>query len=171
MNKLKNILLLVLLVSSTIAFSQTKESAIKDATATTKANIDMDFDTVIKHTLPAVLDMMGGKDAALQVLKSTMEGAKAQGLVFEKAEVIKVSELTKEQGQSRCIVEGYTQMTMSGQRVKTKIHYIGIYNDVDKYWWFVEAKQLNNKVLANKILPNFETALEIPEDDVQVEKI
>lgn len=171
MNKLKNILLLAIIAASTLAFSQTKESALKDATATTKANLDMDFDTVIKHTLPAVLEMMGGKDAALQVLKSTMEGAKAQGLVFEKSEIVNVSELTKEQGQLRCVVEGYTQMTMSGQRVKSKNYYIGIYNEVDKHWWFVEAKQLKNKVLANNILPNFETSLEIPEDDVQVEKI
>jgi hypothetical protein len=171
MNKLKNILLLVLLVSSTIAFSQTKESAIKDATALSKAKLNMDFDTVIKHTLPAVLDMMGGKEAALEVLKSTMEGAKTQGLVVEKSEVLNVSKVTKEQGQSRCVVEGYTQMTMSGQRVKTKTYYLGIYNDVDKHWWFVEANQLTNKVLVNKILPNFETALEIPDIDVQVEKI
>lgn len=171
MNKLKKILFIAVVAVGSVAFSQTKESALKDASATLKANMDMDYETMIKHSLPAVLDMMGGKDAALKVLKSTMEGAKAQGLVIEKSEIVNVSELKKEQGQSRCIVKGDTQMTMSGQRVKTKIHYIGIYNDVDKYWWFVEAKQLKNKVLANKILPNFETSLEIPEDEVEVEKI
>ncbi|NRD18556.1 hypothetical protein HNV08_00735 [Winogradskyella eckloniae] len=171
MNKLKKIVLLAFITVSTIAFSQTKESALNDATATVKANLNMDFETVVKHTLPAVLDMMGGKEAALKVLKSTMESAKAQGLVIEKADVISVSKITKEQGQSRCIMKGYTEMTMSGQRVKSTIHFVGIYNDVDNYWWFVEAKQLKNEVLANKIAPNFETSLEIPEDDVQVEEL
>ncbi|WP_299098180.1 hypothetical protein [uncultured Winogradskyella sp.] len=171
MNKLKKILLLIIIAISTVSFSQTKESALNDATAAIKANLDLDFDTVVKHTLPAVLDMMGGKEAALQVLKSTMEGAKAQGLVIEKADVINVSKIIKEQGQSRCIMTGYTEMTMSGQRVKSTIHFVGIYNDVDNYWWFVEAKQLKNEVLVNKIVPNFETSLEIPEDDVQVEEI
>ncbi|MUU79090.1 hypothetical protein [Winogradskyella endarachnes] len=171
MNKLKKIVLLALITVSTIAFSQTKESALNDATAAVKANLDMNFDIVVKHTLPAVLDMMGGKEAALQVLKSTMEGAKAQGLVIEKSDVISVSKVTKEQGQSRCIMTSYTEMIMSGQRVKSTIHFVGIYNDVDNYWWFIEAKQLKNEVLANKIAPNFETSFEIPEDAVQVEKI
>ena len=171
MNKLKTILPFVIMVISLSVFSQTKTDALQDAKTTSKATLEMDFDTLLKHTLPSVLEMMGGKEATLKVLKTTFEGMKAQGFVFEKADINGVSEIVNEQGQYRCVVEGYNQMKMSKQRISSKSYLLGIYNDVDKYWWFIEAKQLQNKAFINEILPDFETSLEIPEDDVKVEEI
>tara|TARA_R110002049_G_scaffold213832_2_gene385287 strand:+ start:416 stop:937 length:522 start_codon:yes stop_codon:yes gene_type:complete len=171
MNKLKKTLLFVLIAISTTVFSQTKESALKDAKTTSKATLAMDFETVLKHTLPSVLDMMGGKDAAIKVLKSTFEGMKTQGFKFEKADILGVSEVVEEQGQYRCVVESYNQMTMSGQRISSKSYLLGIYNEEGKFWWFIEAKQLKNDALVDKVLPDFETKLDIPEDDMKVEQI
>lgn len=171
MNKLKKILLLVLVATSINVFSQTKEDALKDAKATSKATLDMDFETLLKYTLPSVIEVMGGKDATLNVLKTTFEGMKLQGFVFEKADINSVSDIVKEQGQLRCVVEGYNQMKMSKQRISSKSYLLGIYNDTDKHWWFIEAKQLKNSAFIDKILPDFETNLEIPEDDVKVEAI
>lgn len=171
MNKLKSITLVVALMFGTSVFAQTKTEALKDAKATSSATIKMDFDTVLKYTLPSALDMMGGKDAALKVVQATYEGMLSQGFVFEKAEVIGVSEIVKEQGQYRCVVENFNQMVMSKQRISSKSYLLGIYNEADKHWWFIEASQLKNEALKNQILPNFETKLSIPEDDVKVEPI
>lgn len=171
MNKLKKLLLLVLIAISVNAFSQTKADALKDAKITSKATLEMDFETLLQYTLPSVIDMMGGKNAALKVLTTTFEGMKAQGFVFEKADINNVSDIVEEQGQFRCVVEGYNQMKMSEQRLSSKSYLLGIYNDVDKHWWYIEAKQLKNKALADKILPNFETKLIIPEDEVKAEAI
>lgn len=115
--------------------------------------------------------MMGGKDAAIKVLKSTFEGMKTQGFKFEKADILGVSEVVEEQGQYRCVVESYNQMTMSGQRISSKSYLLGIYNEEGKFWWFIEAKQLKNDALVDKVLPDFETKLDIPEDDMKVEQI
>lgn len=170
-NKLKKLLLLVMVTSSICAFSQTKEDALKDAKTTSKATLQMDFETVLNHTLPKVVDLMGGKDAALTLLKSTFESMKIQGFVFEKADILSVSEIVKEQKQYRCVIEGYNQMKMASQRIKSKSYLLGIYNEADEFWWFIEAKQLKNKEMLNQVIPNFETNLEIPEDDVEVEPI
>lgn len=171
MSKLKKILLFVIIVSSSSVFCQTKEDALNDAKAISKATLDMNFETVIKHTLPSVLEMMGGEDAALKVIQSTYANMKAKGIVFEKAEINKVTDFANEHGQYRCVVEGFNQMTASGQRVKSKVYYLGIYNAADKLWWFIEGNQVKNKEFLDKILPNFETKLTIPEDDVKVEAI
>ena len=171
MTKFKKLMLLVLVISSVSVFSQTKEDALKDAKTTSKATLEMDFKTVLKHTLPKVLDMMGGEEAALTLLESTFEGMKTQGFAFEKADIIGVSEIVEEQGQHRCVIEGFNQMKMSGQRIKSKSYLLGIYNETDGFWWFVEAKQLKNKAMVDMVLPNFETSLDIPDDDVQVEQI
>ncbi len=171
MNKFKKIGLLVMLASCVSVFSQTKEDALKDAKTTSKATLEMDFETVLDHTLPTVLDLMGGKEAALTLLKSTFESMQTQGFVFEKADILSVSEIVKEQGQYRCVIEGYNQMKMSSQRIKSKSYLLGIYNEADGFWWFIEAKQLKNKEILDQVIPNFETSLEIPEDDVEAEAI
>ena len=88
MNK---IALLVFFVINFYSFSQTKEEALKDAKNTANATLKMDFETVIKHTLPAVVELMGGKDAALKLLKNTFNKMKEEGFVFEKAEILNVS--------------------------------------------------------------------------------
>ena len=171
MNNIKRILRFVLIATSVNVFSQTKTDAIKDAKTTSTATLKMEFETVLKHTLPSVLDMMGGKDAALKVIESTFENMKTQGFKFEKADIIGVSEIVKEQGQYRCIVEGFNQMVISQQRISSKSTLLGIYNQADNYWWFIEANKLKNDALTNQILPDFKTSLEIPDDDVKVEPI
>lgn len=171
MNKFKKTMFVLIMALSISAFAQTKEDALKDAETTSKATLEMDFKTVLKHTLPKVVELMGGEDAALTLLKNTFDGMKTQGFVFEKADINGVSEIVEEQGQYRCVIEGFNQMKMSGQRIKSKSYLLGIYNDVDKYWWFIEAKQLKNEAMLDMVLPNFETSLNIPEDDMQMEPI
>ncbi len=164
--------MLVLLIASSISvFSQTKEDALKDAKITSKATLAMDFETVLDHTLPKVVDLMGGKEAAVTLLKTTFDSMKTQGFVFEKADILNVSEIVEEQGQKRCVVEGFNQMKMAGQRIKSKSYLLGIYNEADGFWWFIEAKQLKNKAVLDQVIPNFETSLDIPDDDVSVEQI
>ena len=171
MNKFKKIMLVVLITTSLSAISQNKEDALSDAKITSKATLEMDFKTVLKHTLPKVVSMMGGEDAALTLLKSTFESMASQGFVFEKADIISVSDIVEEQGQYRCVIEGYNQMKMANQRIKSKSYLLGIYNSDEGYWWFVEAKQLKNQAMIDVVLPNFETKLDIPDDDVQLEQI
>jgi len=171
MNKFKTLVLIAIIAIGVNGFSQTKTDALRDAKITSTASLEMNFETVLKHTLPSVLDMMGGKDNALKVIESTFENMKTQGFVFEKADINGVSEIVKEQGQYRCVVEGFNQMVMAGQRISSKSYLLGIYNDADNYWWFIEAKQFKNDALKDQILPNFETALEIPDDDLKVEPI
>ncbi len=171
MTNIKKVLLVVLITISANGFSQTKTDALRDAKIASKASLEMDFETVLKHTLPSLLDMMGGKDAALKVIASTFENMKTQGFIFEKADINGVSEIVKEQGQYRCIVEGFNQMVISQQRISSKSTLLGIYNQADNYWWFIEANKLKNDALTNQILPDFKTSLEIPDDDVKVEPI
>ncbi len=171
MNKLKTLSLLIFITVCFSGFSQSKESALKDAKITSKATLEMDFETVLKHTLPKVVDLMGGKEAALTLLTSTFDGMKTQGFVFEKADILNVTDIVEEQGQKRCMVEGYNQMKMANQRIKSKSYLLGIYNTSEAYWWFIEAKQLKNKALLDEVIPNFETSLDIPDDDVNVEQI
>ena len=176
MNKLsfKLITLFVFCLSASV-FSQTNEelkaSALRDAKATSKATLEMDFETVFKHTYPSIIEVMGGKESGLKLLKDTFDGMKTQGFVFEKADIISVSDIVFEQDEYRCYVEGYNQMTMSGMRIKATSYLLGIYNKEKEVWYFIEAKQMSNKAMMDKVLPGFETSLEIPEGSTTTEQI
>ncbi|TXG37192.1 hypothetical protein [Seonamhaeicola maritimus] len=174
MNKLFKTLVILLMISG-ISYAQTteasKEGALRDAKTTSEATLKMDFETVLKYTYPPVLGLMGGKEKAIELLTTTFDTMKEQGFVFEKADVVAVSDVVFEQDQYRCYVEGYNQMTMSGMRIKSKSYLLGIYNAENKIWNFIEAKQLKNPALKDMVLPDFITALEIPDDETTTEQL
>ena len=169
--KMKKLALIIVLLCANLGFAQTKEDALTDAKITSEATLKEDYKTVFKYTLPSVIKLMGGEEAGLKILEDTFSQMKTQGFVFEKAEVIAVSDIVFEQDQHRCVVEGFNQMVMSNMRIKSKSYLLGIYNEDAKHWYFIEAKQIKNKALLDMILPNFETSLTIPEDDMTSEPI
>ena len=176
MNKLSfKLITLFVVCLSVSAFSQTDEelkvSALRDAKTTSKATLEMDFETVFKHTYPSIITIMGGKENGLKLLKDTFDGMKTQGFVFEKADIISVSDIVFEQDEHRCYVEGYNQMTMNNMRIKAKSYLLGIYNKEKELWYFIEAKQLANKPMMDQVLPDFKTGLEIPEGTMTTEQL
>ena len=150
--------------------SQTKEEAIRDAKKTAKATLASDFKTVLDYTYPPILKIMGGKEKALALITSSMKNIEKDGFKFEKADVISASEVVKEQNQYRCYIKNKYVMTINNQKITSEAYLLGIYNDVDKVWNFIEAKELANPSIS-QILPDFKTALIIPQRKVVTEKM
>jgi hypothetical protein len=175
MSKHNSLTIMLLLVCSSISFSQNftelKEYALRDAKITSQATLKMDFETVLKYTHPGVISLMGGHDKGLEMVKSIFDGMLSQGFVFEKADVLNASDVVFEQNEYRCSIEGFNQFKMSGMRIKSKSYLLGIYNETNKFWYFIEAKQLKNKTMLDMVLPNFKTSLIIPDDDIVTEII
>ena len=161
----------ILLLLTTSVFAQTKEDAIRDAKITSEATLKEDYKTVIKHTYPAVVNLMGGEENAINFINMTFEGMKSQGFSFEKADVVSVSDVVFEQDQYRCYVENFNVMKMSNMRINSKSFLLGLYNNEGKFWYFLEAKQLKSNELMDAVLPNFETSLVIPDDEMTTEPI
>ncbi|HRV54757.1 MAG: hypothetical protein R2802_08085 [Flavobacteriaceae bacterium] len=168
---------LTLFLLAGMGFSQEKDLetlkawALKNAQTTSNATLSGDYRTVLQYTLPSVLEMMGGMESAVALLEETFAGMKEQGFAFEKAEVVNVSDIVFEQEEYRCYVECFNQMKFNGMRIKSKSYLLGIYNQENDLWYFLEAKQLKNLVLANEVLPDFETNLVIPDDVMETEEI
>lgn len=164
-------ILLIFLFSCLLGFSQTKETALRDAKAASKATLEGNFNELLNYTYPPIIEMMGGREAALKAVEASIEQMKSQGFVFEKADVVAVSDIVKEDNQYRCYVEGNNQMKMGNQRIFSKSYLLGIYDDKKGKWYYLEAERLKNKALVDKILPNFKTSLKIPDDEMKTEVI
>lgn len=166
---------LIIVLFSISSFSQSKkelkESAIRDAKITAKATLNSDFETVLKHTYPSILKLMGGKKQAISFIKTTFDDMKKQGFVFEKANFISISDIIEEQNQIRCFIENENVMKMPTMRIHSKSFLLGIYNKEQKIWYFLEADKLKNKAIADQVLPNFKTSLNIPSNKITTTKI
>ncbi|GAA3591583.1 hypothetical protein Q4Q39_05110 [Flavivirga amylovorans] len=175
MNKAFSTIVMLLLFCGSITFAQSTEElkalALRDAKTASQATLKMDFDKLLDYTYPSILELMGGKEKAIELLKSTFNTMKESGFVFEKAEILGVSDVVFEDDQYRCYIEGFNQMVMSGKRMKSKSYLFGIYNSEAKFWYFMEAKQLKNEAMMNLVFPNFKTSLKIPEDEMTTEDI
>jgi hypothetical protein len=61
-------------------------------------------------------------------------------------------------------------MKFNDQKITSEAYLFGIYNEEQKSWNFIEAKQLANSAI-NQVLPDFKTELIIPQGKVSTEKI
>ena len=172
---MKHILCLLLFVAGSIAFAQDKDElkaqAIKEAKIASQATLDEDFKTVVEYTYPEVLKLMGGKEKAVAFIKSSFDALREDDFVFEKADVLSASDVIFEDDEYRCYIENFNQMVIGNMRVKSKSYLLGIYDDNVKHWYFLEAKQLKNQQMVDMVLPNFETSLNIPEDETTTEMV
>lgn len=148
-----------------------KKEAMRDAQAACNATLKEDFKTLLTFTHPNVLNAAGGADVMEEYLKSTFKDMSESGFVFEKAETKSVSDIVKEQGEYRCYVENYNQMKMNDKRIISTSYMIGFYNEKEKKWTFVEAKELKNTGSVIAYFPDFKTAMDIPENTFKMEVI
>lgn len=173
--KLLNLFVLALLLCSNISLSQTNEelksSALRDARVTSAATLAKDFNVVLNHTHPTVVNFMGGQEKALELVEQAFSGMEAQGLVFEKADVIAVSNVVFEQGEHRCYVENFNQFSMNGTRIKSKSFLLGFYDAEKSIWYFIEAAKTKDSALMDELFPEFKTSMLIPDDETTTEQI
>jgi len=169
--KLRSLCFAVLLVVAYYGHTQTKKEALRDAKITANAFVRSNIDDLLKHTLPSVIALMGGKEAAKNSMARTMSSMEKQGFKVLKSEITTVSDIVIEQNQHRCVVENEIEMLTDTQRLFSKSYLLGIYNKTDGFWWFIEAKELQTPSIANQILPAFKTDLIIPKNEVCFEAV
>ena len=152
--------------------AEIEEMALRDALIAANATLEMDFKTVLKYTHPTILEKSGGEEVMLKSISEMFETLKKdQGFIFEKSEVLGVSNLTQEDGEYRCLVENKNQMVVADTRIFSKSYLFGFYDKAKKQWYFLEAEKLKNQALIDTFFPGFKTEIIIPNDVVTTEKI
>jgi hypothetical protein len=172
---IKKITFLLFIFCATQLYSQDlkalKASAERDAKAATAATLKEDFKTLLTYTHPNILDAAGGAEVMEEYLKTTFTQMKSNGFAYEKVETKSVSDVVKEQGEYRCYVENYNQMRMKDKRIISTSYMLGFYNETNKKWTFVEAKEMKATGTIISYFPDFKTSLNIPENTMKMEDI
>ena len=167
---MRSILLLLFLVLGFTTSAQTEDElkalAIYQAKIACEATENSDYETLFDYTMPEVLELMGGRQNALTMMRDTMKNMESNGVSITSSEVIEMTGFAFEQDQYRCVIKNKVVVRMSPEQSTQSIsHMFGIYNPELNRWYFIEGAQLNNEAVIGMILPDLKTALNIPPDE------
>ncbi|MBW1297560.1 hypothetical protein [Aquimarina litoralis] len=164
---MKNYLLIFLLISGSV-FSQNisklKKQALRDAKIVSEASVQKDVNTLLEHTHPKISKKVGD-DQLRKELEDTFRTMSAQKIKIISSEVDEVVDIRKEKKEYRCLVKNTILMDYNGRNVKFKSSLFGFYNKKKEKWYFVDANKLLDDEDTKKVFRNFNTDIEIPQDE------
>lgn len=143
--------------------------------ATVKGNVQKmmdatctgDYNTVLDMTYPKVLELMGGKEAALKEIEAAMKAIKGQGITFK---VKEVSTPTVMKGaKDHYSVTPYSLlMTVPGKKITLISAVVGISTDEGKSWKYINLDDKGEKGVRD-MLPQLPAEMKIPKQEQKVE--
>lgn len=164
---MKNYLLLFLLISGS-AFSQSisklEKLALRDAKIVSEASVQKDVNTLLLHTHPKISKKIGNEQLK-QELEDTFRAMSAQKIKIVRSQVDEVTDIRKEKKEYRCLVKNTIEMDYNGRTVIFKSSLFGFYNKKKEKWYFIDANKLLDDEDTKKVFRNFDTDIEIPEDE------
>ncbi|WP_299435850.1 hypothetical protein [uncultured Aquimarina sp.] len=164
---MKNYLLILLLVSGSI-FSQNidklKKQAIRDAKVISEASLKKDVNTLLEYTHPKISKKYG-KEQLKKDIEQVFQTMTAQKIKIKSSEIDELTEIKKEKKEHRCLVKNTIKMDFNGRLVTLKSSLFGFYDKKKEKWYFIESNKLIDDPETQKIFKNFETEIEIPQDE------
>lgn len=155
---------LSLLFVINIGHAQVEIGVIKQQAMETARAVQMqDYETLISHTYPKVIEIVGGRDKMISILKKGNEELGQQGITFDEFIIGAPSQTVAAGDEIHCLVPQTVFMKKTGEkyRIKSETVLIGISKDEGKHWYFVDAVNLNMKNVKT-VLPNYNTDLILP---------
>ncbi len=119
----------------------------KEAAQYSKAVLTNDYPKVISYTQDRVIETMGGKDAAIQLLKKSSEDMKAKGFGIEDAKIGDANEPQKIGPWTVSIVAEALKLKMPGNRAIQESFLLAISGDDSKTWKFIDLGPLSEDQL------------------------
>lgn len=161
---MKKLILFALFLSSTVlADAQIDPKNIKSqATESSIALVVGDYPTLVKHTYPKVVEMMGGGEKMIAMVKRGRADLEAQGIKIDTSMVRDPSATVKAGDEIHCLIPQTVILNIPNGKVRSENYLIGISQDGGKHWYFIDTAQIT---MANvkDVLPNYNMDLIIPQ--------
>jgi hypothetical protein len=168
MNRLHFLLVLLLASAPAFVFSQDPSAAIKEqAGKCAKALLTGDFETVAVYSHKRVLEILGGKEAMIEILKRGSEGMKSKGVAIED---VTLGEPEKPRKIGEWLVSLVPQkilIKLPEGHIEQESHLLAISEDEGKNWTFVDV---NNRAKLETAFPELAGKIELPERKPPVPK-
>jgi len=155
-------LTILLVLLTTVAFGQVDSNVIKQqAEWTAKALLDDDYETLIRFTYPKVIDLVGGRDKMISLIKNGKIEMGKQGISFEKVIIGKPSQTVVAGSEMHCLVPQTVFMKVPKGKLKSETQLLAVSRDNGFNWFFIDAVNLNKDNI-KIVLPNYNFDLVLP---------
>lgn len=133
------------------------------------ATLKGSFETVIDHTYPPVVRMLGGREAAIRTSADVFKRLAEQGMSITSYAVSEPTAVLAEGAHTFAVLPTKMEMKFKEGRILSKSYILGISADGGKSWTFIDGSGINSKT--EKILPKLPEKLVLPKkEDPQVIK-
>ncbi len=134
----------------------------KQAEIMAKLLLEKDFSSFTKFTYPKIVEMLGGKQKMIDILKRNSKEMLSKGIDFKNVTIDEPSRIFNKGKELQCTIPQTIEMKVPNGRLITKSTLIAISTDNGKNWYFVDTSGKNIQTM-KKTLPNLSEELEIPE--------
>ena len=162
--KMKHLIPLTFLLTllNTVSFAQIDSRVIKElAELTANALLNDDYETVIKFTYPKVIELVGGRDKMISLIKKGKAEMKEQGIAFDKVIIGQPSKTVIAGNEIHCLIPQTIYMKVPKGKMKSETQLIAVSRDNGATWYFIDAINLNKDNI-RRILPNYNFDLIFP---------
>src|SRR5688572_33189508 len=129
MEQIKKLTFLLTLLT-TAAFGQVDSKVIKEqAELTAKALLNDDYETIIKFTYPKVIELVGGRDRMISLIKKGKIEMGQQGISFDKVTIGKPSKALIAGDEIHCLIPQTVYMKVPKGKIKSKTHLLAVSRD------------------------------------------
>lgn len=151
-----------LIFLTTLAFTQDDSKRIKEqAELTASALLQGDYETLIKFTYPKIVEMVGGKESMISLIKKGKIEMNQQGISFDEVTIGDPSNIVKAGDEIHCLVPQKIFMKVPKGKMKTGTHLLAVSKDNGNHWFFIDTVNLTMENIKN-VLPNYNTELQLP---------
>jgi len=163
---MKNYIVILFFISGSV-FSQNLKTiekfALRDAKAATKAAVDRNLKTILKHTHPKIYKTFGQRQLT-DTMKEIFDTMDAKNIKILISKVDEISDIKQENKEFHCLARITTEMDFNGNLITLKSSLFGFYNNKKSLWCFVESNKLLEDPDTQKLFPKFKTEIKIPLD-------
>jgi hypothetical protein len=161
-SSMKKRLTLLMVLFSMQAFAQVdREIILRQAETCANALIEEDYETVVKFTYPKVIELAGGSDKLIAIIKNGKEEMRKQGIKFDEVSFGQPSEVVKAGNELHVLVPQTVVMRLANGRLKNDTHLLGISQDGGANWFFIDTANLTMETIKD-VLPHYNSKLVPP---------
>jgi len=144
------------------SFGQVDNKKIKEqAELTAKSLLEDDYESLLKFTYPKVIELVGGRERMISIIKNGKAEMKQQGISFESVTIGEPSETVKAGDEIHCLIPQTVFMKVPKGKMKSESYLLAVSQDNGNNWFYIDTTNLTMDNV-KMVLPNYNSDLKIP---------
>ena len=152
----------ILTLLTSLTFGQVNNKVIMEqAELTAKALLNDDYETLIRFTHPKVIELVGGRDKMISLIKKGKIEMGQQGISFDKVTIGTPTKTVVAGDEIHCLIPQTIYMKVPKGKMKSETQLLAVSRDKGTSWYFIDTVNLNKDNIKS-VLPNYNFDLTLP---------